>query len=61
MIPLIEPPNWSSPPDPPLTLAICGACNHELETDQLVETCEHCESNNIERYEWDAKREEWTL
>lgn len=57
----IEPSNWQVEPDPEPALYDCRDCGRSAITDQMVETCEHCESNNIERYEWDAKREEWTL
>lgn len=57
----VEPSNWQVEPDPEPALYACLDCEHEQETDQLVETCEHCDSDNIEQYTWDANREEWTL
>ena len=55
----IEPANWQVEPDPPLTLVICESCGHEEETDQLVETCERCESDDVVRYVWIPWLDEW--
>lgn len=61
MIPPIQPPSWQAPPDPEPALYACLDCEHEQETDQLVETCERCESDNLMQYDWNARSEEWTL
>ena len=57
----IEPANWQAPQDPPLTLVICESCGHEEETDQLVETCERCESDMLDVPTWSDRHQGWTL